>query len=82
MGKQQKDLQLTASGQGSAFKGLTLREVEVLRWSAEGKTAAEVAVILDLKLRTVNFHIGSAIRKIGASNKISAVVQASRSGVL
>jgi LuxR family transcriptional regulator len=63
------------------YKGLTLREVEVLKWSAEGKTAAEVAVILDLKTRTVNFHIGSAIRKIGVSNKTSAVVQAALSGV-
>ncbi len=61
--------------------GLTFREIEVLKWSAEGKTAAEVAIILDLKIRTVNFHIGSAIRKMGASNKTSAVVQAALHGV-
>lgn len=62
-------------------KGLTLREAEILKWSAEGKTAAEVAMILDLKLRTVNFHIGSAIRKMGVTNKTSAVVQAALHGV-
>jgi LuxR family transcriptional regulator len=61
--------------------GLTLREIEVLKWSAEGKTAAEVALILDVKIRTVNFHIGSAIRKMGVSNKTSAVVQAALHGV-
>ncbi|NBB13320.1 LuxR family transcriptional regulator [Pseudomonas sp. SLFW] len=61
--------------------GLTLREIEVLKWSAEGKTAAEVAMILDVKIRTVNFHIGSAIRKMGVSNKTSAVVQAALHGV-
>lgn len=61
--------------------GLTMREVEVLKWSAEGKTAAEVAAILDVKIRTVNFHIGSAIRKMGVSNKTSAVVQAALHGV-
>ncbi|MFJ3483418.1 helix-turn-helix transcriptional regulator [Pseudomonas sp. NPDC090202] len=71
----------TLSADALAYKGLTVREVEVLKWSAEGKTAAEVAMILDLKLRTVNFHIGSAIRKIGVTNKISAVVQAARQGV-
>lgn len=69
------------SADALAYKGLTLREVEVLKWSAEGKTAAEVAMILNLKLRTVNFHIGSAMRKIGVTNKISAVVHAARQGV-
>jgi len=63
------------------YKGLTLREVEVLKWSAEGKTAAEVAIILDLKKRTVNFHIGNAMRKIGVRNKISAVVHAALQGL-
>lgn len=62
------------------YKGLTVREVEVLKWSAQGKTAAEVAIILDLKPRTINFHIGSAIRKIGVTNKTSAVVKAALSG--
>lgn len=61
--------------------GLTLREIEVLKWSAEGKTAAEVAMILDVKIRTVNFHISSAIRKMGVNNKMSAVVQAALHGV-
>lgn len=67
--------------QSHGYKGLTLREVEVLKWSAEGKTAAEVAIILDLKIRTVNFHIGSAKRKIGVTNKTSAVVHAALQGL-
>ncbi|WP_460045592.1 helix-turn-helix domain-containing protein [Pseudomonas sp. S2_H01] len=73
-------LQLTG-GATLPHKGLTLREAEILKWSAEGKTAAEVAMILDLKLRTVNFHIGTAIRKMGVTNKTSAVVQAALHGV-
>lgn len=60
---------------------LTFREIEVLKWSAQGKTAAEVAIILNVKIRTVNFHIGSAIRKMGVSNKTAAVVQAAVQGV-
>jgi LuxR family transcriptional regulator len=64
-----------------ATRELTIREVEVLKWSAAGKTAAEVAMILDLKLRTVNFHISSAIRKMGVTNKTSAVVRAALNGV-
>jgi DNA-binding CsgD family transcriptional regulator len=61
---------------------LSTRETEVLRWSAEGKTAEDIGLILHLTERTVNFHIANAIKKMGASNKISAVVQAVLSGVL
>ncbi|MGI3746753.1 MAG: helix-turn-helix transcriptional regulator [Janthinobacterium lividum] len=69
-------------GESLGYKGLTIREVEVLKWCATGKTAAEVALILDVTARTVNFHIGKAIHKIGACNKMSAVVQATKDGVI
>ncbi|WP_397451282.1 autoinducer binding domain-containing protein [Pseudomonas sp. NA-150] len=61
---------------------LSNRETEVLKWSAEGKTAEDIGTILNLKERTINFHIGNAIRKTGATNKTSAVVQAILSGAL
>ncbi|HEX8595118.1 MAG TPA: helix-turn-helix transcriptional regulator [Pseudomonas sp.] len=62
-------------------KPLTPREIEILRWSAEGKTAADIAIILSMKERTVHFHVANAIQKMGACNKISAVVQAARIGM-
>jgi LuxR family transcriptional regulator len=61
---------------------LTCREVEILKWCAAGKTAAEIGTILDLKCRTVNFHVGRAIQKLGVSNKTQAAVQAALSGIL
>lgn len=61
---------------------LSARESEVLKWTAEGKTAFDIGMILSLTTRTVNFHISSAIRKMGASNKTSAVVIATKSGLL
>lgn len=61
---------------------LSSRETEVLKWSAEGKTASDIATILSLSERTVNFHVSSAIKKLGVNNKISAVVQASLRGWL
>jgi len=60
---------------------LTTREIEILKWSAEGKTAADIAIILSMKERTVHFHVANAVQKMGASNKISAVVQAALSGM-
>jgi DNA-binding CsgD family transcriptional regulator len=57
---------------------LSPREIEVLRWSAQGKTASEVGRILCLSERTVNFHVCSCMRKLNASNKISAVAKAAQ----
>lgn len=65
----------------SHHQPLTTREIEILKWSAEGKTAADIAIILSMKERTVHFHVANAIQKMGASNKISAVVQAALSGM-
>lgn len=62
--------------------GLSAREVEVLRWTAEGKTAAEIAHILGLSERTVNFHINNAVARLGASNKTSAAVRAAMLGLI
>jgi DNA-binding CsgD family transcriptional regulator len=60
---------------------LTHREVEILKWCAAGKTAAEIGTILNLKCRTVNFHVGRAVHKMGVSNKTAAAVQAALSGI-
>ena len=32
------------------------REKEILKWTAEGKTSAEIAIILSISENTVNFH--------------------------
>jgi LuxR family transcriptional regulator, quorum-sensing system regulator SolR len=61
---------------------LSAREVDVLRWTAEGKTAAEIAAIIDVSERTVNFHINNAVAKLGACNKTSAAVRAAMLGLI
>lgn len=61
---------------------LSDREIDVLRWTAEGKTSAEVAEILGISERTINFHISSVITKLGACNKTSAAVRAAMLGLL
>ena len=61
---------------------LTVREVDVLRWTADGKTASEIADILSLSERTVNFHVSTAVSKLSASNKTSAAVKATIMGLL
>ncbi|MBA1204648.1 LuxR family transcriptional regulator [Pseudomonas capeferrum] len=61
---------------------LTDREHEVLKWSAAGKTAADIACILSLSTSTVNFHIRSLITKTNASNKAGAIAIAAMKGLL
>lgn len=61
---------------------LSNREVAVLRWTADGKTAGEIASIMRITERTVNFHIGNAAAKLNAANKTSAAVKAAVLGFL
>lgn len=61
---------------------LSSREVEVLRWTAEGKTSSEVADILRIAERTVNFHINNAVAKLKANNKTAAAIRAAVLGLL
>ena len=61
---------------------LSDREIDVLRWTADGKTSGEIAEILDISERTVNFHVNRIVAKLGASNKINAAVRAAMLGLI
>jgi DNA-binding response OmpR family regulator len=55
---------------------LNSREVETLTWAARGKTSAEIAQILGLTKRTIDFHIDNARAKLGAATRTEAVIKA------
>lgn len=61
---------------------LTPRELEVLRWTADGKTASEVGSIMAISERTVNFHVGNSLIKLDSTNKTAAVIKAAMLGLL
>lgn len=61
---------------------LTVREIECLRWAADGKTAWETSIILSISERTVVFHLRNATSKLGASTKSQAVARAHSFGML
>ncbi len=52
------------------------REVETLTWAARGKTSSEIAQILGLTKRTVDFHIDNARAKLGSATRTEAVLKA------
>ena len=61
---------------------LTPREREVLGWVAQGKSAGEIAEILHIVKRTVDEHVQTAVRKLGALNRTHAVAIALRDGII
>jgi DNA-binding NarL/FixJ family response regulator len=52
------------------------REVEVLTWVARGKTSMEIARILGLTKRTVDFHTDNARTKLDAATRTEAAIKA------
>ncbi|GAA5787494.1 autoinducer binding domain-containing protein [Chitiniphilus shinanonensis] len=63
-------------------EALTPRECEILKWTADGKSALEISHILSLSKTTIDFHIRNAIVKLQTANKTAAVVRAAMLGML
>jgi DNA-binding CsgD family transcriptional regulator len=61
---------------------LSDREVQCLTWTAAGKTSSEIAEILGLSEHTVNHYLNHVARKLGAVNRVQAVVMAIRLGLI
>lgn len=61
---------------------LTGQEVECLRWCKEGKTNWEIGEILKISEKTVEFHLSNGMRKLGASNRITAVIMGIKMGLI
>lgn len=61
---------------------LTGRETEILRLIAEGLSNEEIAENLGLSARTVQTHIGSALKKTSTRNRAQLAVLGVREGVV
>ncbi|TBM12740.1 helix-turn-helix transcriptional regulator [Hafnia paralvei] len=61
------------SEMGVSKATFTAREHEVLYWASMGKTYAEIATIIGISVRTVKFHMGNVVSKLGVSNARQAI---------
>jgi len=61
---------------------LTERERECLLWTARGKSAWAIGMILGVSEHTVNFHLKSVMKKMGTTNRVTAVVSAIQNGMI
>lgn len=67
---------------GPDSQHLTAREIEVLSWLAEGKSNAEIAVILAIAPGTVKQHVQNILAKLGVENRTAATVVARERGLI
>lgn len=75
-------LHLVGRGTTLRSRGLTEKEVEVLEWARDGKTAWEIASIRQVSEATVKYHLKSIYNKLGVSNKAQAVGEALCQGLI
>jgi LuxR family transcriptional regulator, quorum-sensing system regulator SinR len=64
------------------LNAITKREIEALEWSAEGKTLADIAILMRISQETVKAHLDSARFKLQALNRVHAVTKAIRAGLI
>ncbi|WP_395823518.1 LuxR C-terminal-related transcriptional regulator [Collimonas sp.] len=61
---------------------LSTRELECLRWSADGKTSNEIGLILGISQRTVYFHLKNVATKLGVLTTRHAISRAVMIGII
>jgi DNA-binding CsgD family transcriptional regulator len=61
---------------------LSNREQEVLKWTLAGKSNHVIGQLLNISLSTVNFHLRSAMAKLGVASKHQAAAKAHALGLI
>ncbi|MBI6669838.1 MULTISPECIES: autoinducer binding domain-containing protein [Pseudomonas] len=61
---------------------LSHRELEVLKWSAFGKTTWEIARILSCSEANINYHFAKVRKKFNVGSRRMAIVKALQTGLL
>ncbi|RWY66097.1 LuxR family transcriptional regulator [Rhizobium leguminosarum] len=62
--------------------GLTMREMDVLRWIDLGKSNGEIAALLFVSAKTVDHHVSSILAKLNARTRTAAASHARSRGLL
>lgn len=66
----------SAPGGNLLIEQLTHRELEVLEHVAAGARNREIAVTLNVSIKTVEFHLRNILGKLGVRSRTEAVVRA------
>jgi DNA-binding CsgD family transcriptional regulator len=61
---------------------LSPREIEILRLAALGRPSKEIAALLNIRERTVSWHLANVFAKLGVENRTEAVALALEQGLI
>lgn len=75
-------LHLVGRGTPLRSRSLTARELEILQWAREGKTAWEIALIRQVSESTIKYHFKTIYGKLGVANRAQAVGEALCRGLI
>ena len=75
--KQQSDNMIKATG-----KHLTNRQLEVLKYLAQGLSNKQIAYQMNVSEATVKLHINALLRAVGATNRTQAVIKSQQMGIV
>jgi DNA-binding CsgD family transcriptional regulator len=67
---------------GVSPRGLSAREIEVLRLVAAGRSNGEIAERLFITRKTAGVHVTHILNKLGVSNRVEAAMAAARLGLV
>lgn len=71
-----------APGRSGGAEGLTVRQREVLQLLAEGRTAKEIANLLNISSRTVEFHKGQILAQLNLQTTADLIKYALTHGIV
>ncbi len=57
----------------SCLDRLSVQQMEILEWVARGKSNADIAVIIGLSKRAVDYHVSQILQKLEVASKVQAV---------
>lgn len=61
---------------------LTQQEKQILNMVRSGSTNKEIALAMSISVRTVEYHLGKVFQKLEVSNRIAAVMTATKLGLI
>lgn len=75
--KQQSENMINTNG-----KHLTNRQLEVLKYLAQGLSNKQIAYQMNVSEATVKLHINALLRAVGATNRTQAVIKSQQMGIV